>query len=182
MYNAMRIGVEVVKLSKFIIYILMSAKLRRELKRQLFCCCNKKYYLTTGLDNKVCTFLMGSVLLVALAFLCCVFVVFVFDLCLVYPMLPGSLACSFLIAPSVFSIVYLFCLSSSCVLWKPKGQSRMDNPENLATLGTYILLFRWSIVIHFIDDESTSNTRFKTQNTQVRNSRALSPDDTKTVS
>ena len=48
-YNAIRIGVEVVKLfavvgslSKFIIYILMSAKLRRELKRQLFCCCNKK--------------------------------------------------------------------------------------------------------------------------------------------
>jgi hypothetical protein len=58
----------------------------------------------------------------------------------------------------------------------------MDNPENLATLGTHILLFRWSIVIHFIDDESTSNTRFKTQNTQVRNSRALSPDDTRTVS
>ena len=48
-YNAIRIGVEVVKLfavvgslSKFIIYILMSAKLRRELKRQLFCCCNNK--------------------------------------------------------------------------------------------------------------------------------------------
>jgi len=48
-YNAIRIGVEVIKLfavvdslSKFIVYILMSAKLRRELKRQLFCCCNKK--------------------------------------------------------------------------------------------------------------------------------------------
>ena len=48
-YNAIRFGVEVIKLfavvgslSKFIIYILMSAKLRRELKRQLLCCCNKK--------------------------------------------------------------------------------------------------------------------------------------------
>jgi hypothetical protein len=31
----------------------------------------------------------------------------VFVLCLVHPMLPGSLGCPFLIAPSVFSIVYL---------------------------------------------------------------------------
>jgi len=48
------------------------------------------------------------------SFLC--FVLFVFILCLVYPMLPVSLDCPFLIAPSVFSNVYLFCLSSSCVL------------------------------------------------------------------
>jgi hypothetical protein len=52
------------------------------------------------------------------------FVLFVFVLCLVYPMLPVSLDCPFLIATSVFSNVYiqynpfivLFCLSSSCVL------------------------------------------------------------------
>ena len=35
--------------------------------------------------------------------------------CLVYPMLPVSLYCPSLIAPTVFSNVYLFCLSSSCV-------------------------------------------------------------------
>ena len=34
-------------------------------------------------------------------------VLFVFVLCLVYPMLPVSLDCSFLITPSVFSNVYL---------------------------------------------------------------------------
>jgi hypothetical protein len=51
--------------------------------------------------------------------LCCfvfVFVWFVFVLCLVYQMLSVSLVCPFLIAPSVFSNVYLFGLSSSSVL------------------------------------------------------------------
>ena len=38
--------------------------------------------------------------------LCCVFVLFVFVLCTV-PMLPVSIYCPFLIAPSVFSNVYL---------------------------------------------------------------------------
>ena len=38
--------------------------------------------------------------------LCSVFVLFVFFLCFVYPMLPVSLDCRFLIAPSVFSNVY----------------------------------------------------------------------------
>jgi len=39
--------------------------------------------------------------------LCCVFVLFVFVLCLVYSMLPVSLDCLFLITPSVLSNVYL---------------------------------------------------------------------------
>jgi hypothetical protein len=38
--------------------------------------------------------------------LCCVFALFVFVLCLVSPMLPVSLDCPFLIAPSGFSSVY----------------------------------------------------------------------------
>ena len=38
----------------------------------------------------------------------CFFVLFVFFLCFVYPMLPVSLDCRFLIAPSVFSNVYLY--------------------------------------------------------------------------
>jgi hypothetical protein len=43
-------------------------------------------------------------------------------------MLPVSLDCPFVIAPLVFSDVYLS--------WIPKGQSQMDNPEKLATYGT----------------------------------------------
>ena len=39
-------------------------------------------------------------------FLCCGFVLFVFVLCLVYPMLPVSLDCSFLIAHSFLSNIY----------------------------------------------------------------------------
>ena len=47
---------------------------------------------------------------VAVSNTCCVlcFAVFVFALCFVYPMLPVSLDCPFLIAPSVFSNIYLF--------------------------------------------------------------------------
>jgi hypothetical protein len=47
--------------------------------------------------------LVGSMLLFILVFC----VVFVFVLCLVYSMLPGSLDCLFLISPSVFSKVYV---------------------------------------------------------------------------
>jgi hypothetical protein len=43
------------------------------------------------------------------SFMCRVnFCLFVFVLCLVYPMLSVSLDCSFLMTPSVFSNVYLF--------------------------------------------------------------------------
>ena len=39
--------------------------------------------------------------------LCCVFVLFVFTLCLVYQMLPVSLDSPFVIVPSVFSFIDL---------------------------------------------------------------------------
>ena len=42
-----------------------------------------------------------------LSFLCCIFILFVFVLFLMYPVLPVSLDCPFLIAPSVFSNVYV---------------------------------------------------------------------------
>ena len=42
------------------------------------------------------------------SFLCYVFVLILFDLCIVCPMLPVSLDCLFLIVPSVFSSVYLY--------------------------------------------------------------------------
>jgi hypothetical protein len=66
------------------------------------------------------------------------------DICLVCPMLPVSLDCSFLITPSVFSNVY--CRPMSCVpsVASVFGLSIRDysfgflwnNPMSLATLGT----------------------------------------------
>jgi hypothetical protein len=79
-----------------------------------------------------------SVLFIIYSFRCCVFCFvclvvlwrvmyntycvfwFVFVLCLVYPMLPVSLDCPFLIAPSLFSNIYLSCvLCTQCCqfLW-----------------------------------------------------------------
>jgi hypothetical protein len=57
-----------------------------------------------------------SILDCPFGFLYRLFVLFTFVLGLVYPMLPVSLDCPSLIAPSVFSNVYLFCLPSSWVL------------------------------------------------------------------
>jgi hypothetical protein len=48
----------------------------------------------------------------ALHTLCCVFVLFVFVLCLLYTMFPASLDCPFLTVLSLFSNVYLISLSS----------------------------------------------------------------------
>ena len=50
---------------------------------------------------------VGFVLFIFLVFCVVFFVVIVFVLCHVYPMLPVSLDCPFLIAPSVFSNLYL---------------------------------------------------------------------------
>ena len=54
-------------------------------------------------------FVVGSELLVVLVFcvVVCFYVLFVFVLCLVCPILPVSLDCPFLITPSVFSNDYL---------------------------------------------------------------------------
>ena len=52
-------------------------------------------------------FLVGSMLLIFLVFSVVVFCLFVFVLCLVYQMLPVSLGCPFLVAPSIISNVYL---------------------------------------------------------------------------
>ena len=48
-----------------------------------------------------------------LEFLCCFFLLFIFVLCLVYPMLSVSLDCLFLIAPSVFSDDFVLILRVS---------------------------------------------------------------------
>ena len=54
----------------------------------------------------------------------CFCVLFVFVLCLMYPMLPFSLDCPFVIAPSVFSNVYLVTHNSEknerLMIKKPK--------------------------------------------------------------
>ena len=51
-------------------------------------------------------FLVGSMLLIFLVFCVLFFVLFVFDLCFLYPILLVSLDCPFLNFPSVFSNVY----------------------------------------------------------------------------
>jgi hypothetical protein len=60
-----------------------------------------------------------------------------FVLCLVYPMLPVSLDCLFLIAPLDFSQVYLSCvlctLCCQCLWIVYSWLSRIDNPKTLAT-------------------------------------------------
>jgi hypothetical protein len=48
-------------------------------------------------------YLVGFVLFIVLVFCVVFFVLFVLVLCRVYPMLPVSLDCPFLIAPSIFS-------------------------------------------------------------------------------
>ena len=45
------------------------------------------------------------------SFLCCVFILSVFVLCPVWPMLPVSLDCPFFVVLLVFSNVYLFSLN-----------------------------------------------------------------------
>jgi hypothetical protein len=61
--------------------------------------------------------------------LCCVFILFVFVLCLVYAMLPVSLNCPFLITPSVFSDIYLQQAEAmqtlSLVMWFDRYCCRM---------------------------------------------------------
>jgi hypothetical protein len=54
--------------------------------------------------------LLGSVLLIFFVFCVMLLVLFVFVLCLVYSMLPVSLDYLFLIAPSVFSTIYLIAM------------------------------------------------------------------------
>jgi hypothetical protein len=49
-----------------------------------------------------CLFVCGGVQHI----LCCVFALFVFVLCLVYPIWPVSLDCPFFIATSVFSVFF----------------------------------------------------------------------------
>jgi len=46
---------------------------------------------------------------------------------------------------------------------KPKGQSRIDNPETLATLGTQDTRRRQHWTLRTQDEEKTKNTTQKTQ-------------------
>ena len=59
--------------------------------------------------------MVGSVLIIFVIFCDLFFVLFVFIMCLVYLILPISLDCPFLIAPSVFSNVYLLKFKSAVV-------------------------------------------------------------------
>jgi hypothetical protein len=61
-------------------------------------------FMAVGTDRGKTT---STVVKSYLRYLCCVFLLFFFVLYLVYPMLPVSLGCPFLIAPSVLSNVYI---------------------------------------------------------------------------
>jgi hypothetical protein len=67
---------------------------------------------------------MWSVLLIFLVYCVLFFALFVFVLCLVFPVLPVSLDSPFLIAPSLFLKLFIFKIRILFV------------PETLATLGT----------------------------------------------
>ena len=84
-------------------------------RNQTLSCCHYTYLTIheRGINMYLIVIILvfGGVHVAQLLVFCVVFyVLLVFVLCLVYPMLPISLDCPFLIAPSVFSNVYLFCL------------------------------------------------------------------------
>ena len=64
----------------------------------------------TGTGSLLCFFWLGPCCS-SFQFSVLCFILFVFVLCLVYPMLPVSLNCPLLIVPSVFSNVYLWDMS-----------------------------------------------------------------------
>jgi hypothetical protein len=68
---------------------------------------NQLKMYTISLHYNTPRVLVGSVVLFVLFFCVVFFVLFVFVLCFVFPMLSLSLNCPFLIATSVFSIIYM---------------------------------------------------------------------------
>lgn len=61
---------------------------------------------------------MRSVLLTFFYFCCCIHVLSVFALCLMWPLLPVPLHCSLLIAPSAFSEVYIVIWQATTKYYK----------------------------------------------------------------
>ena len=70
-------------------------------------------------------FLVRFKLLIFLVSCFSCFALFVFVLCLVYPMLPVSMDCPFLIVPLRFSVTFLYYLHCMCI--KYKGTLRLDH-------------------------------------------------------
>ena len=70
-------------------------------------------------------FLVRFKLLIFLVSCFSCFALFVFVLCLVYPMLPVSMDCPFLIVPLRFSVTFLYYLHCICI--KYKGTLRSDH-------------------------------------------------------
>jgi hypothetical protein len=75
--------------------------------------------------------LVGSVLLIILVFCVVLFLLYVFALCLVCPMLPVFFDCQFVIVPSVFSNAYL-SINVQSYAWKLNILT-----NRLATIGIY---------------------------------------------
>ena len=77
-----------------------------------FLCCVFGGIRVAHLFSFLCCVFVGVRVAHLFSFLCCVFfVLFVFVLCLVNPMLPVSLDCPFVIAPSVFFNVYQYMVN-----------------------------------------------------------------------
>jgi len=101
------------------------------------------------------------VLLIFCVFLCCVFCfhLFVFVLCLVFPVLPVSLDCSFLIVPSVSCNIYLknsivsdlelqvFIFILTLFNFRPKHQFLPYFP--LSFLSNFLILSLFCIIFSF---------------------------------
>jgi hypothetical protein len=75
--------------------------------------------------------LVGSVLLIILVFCVVLFLLYVFALCFVCPMLPVFFDCQFVIVPSVFSNAYL-SINVQSYAWKLNILT-----NRLATIGIY---------------------------------------------
>jgi hypothetical protein len=89
----------------------------------IFCLfCDLRLLFIPLIKNEPNIILVGSALLLVISSLCCGFCVvfflhclFVLVMCLAYPMLPVSLGCPFLIAPSEFSNVYVLAMMHEIV-------------------------------------------------------------------
>ena len=78
--------------------------------------------------------LVASVLLIILVFCVLLFLLYVFALCLVFPMLPVFFDCQFVIVPSVLSNAYV-SINFQSYAWKLNILT-----NRLATIGMYSVL------------------------------------------
>jgi hypothetical protein len=85
-------------------------------------------------------------------------------------MLPVSLDCPFLIAPSVFSNVYLFCFPSYCTQDTGRRQTKQINiRENRRGNQEWTIQRNWQHWVHKIRDEDKQNKNTTQKNKKMNN-------------